>query len=120
MEVTNKVAEMSVTCRDLRPVAFNARGAGSGVLPIVPHPRVMESFITIARRGVVDEPVAAETCRLPVDAVVHAFVDAKNMVEWRTRENLSAMPGSTRIIRTYTPPHLHEARNYLMIGYDTW
>lgn len=92
IEVTNEVPDMLVTCRDIRPTVFNSPGGSSGALPMATHLRLMaEAFVTIARRGVVDDPAAVEKCQLRVDPVVRAFIEAVNMVELYTRENFGAM-----------------------------
>ncbi|CAM9452542.1 unnamed protein product [Pylaiella littoralis] len=48
------------------------------------HLRLMaEAFITIARRGVVDDPSTAATCRAPVDTIARSFVSVVDLVEQR-------------------------------------
>lgn len=92
VEVADDVANMLVTCREFKVTAFNPRGASGGILPIATHLRLMaEAFVTIARRGVADDPAAAARARTRVDAAVQPFVDAINMVKRYTPENFAAI-----------------------------
>lgn len=89
----DEVGNVMITCRDLKPTAFNPRAGGSEeVFPIVTHFRLMaQAFVTIARRGMADNPVAAEKRPLRADAVARAFLDAINTVERQAREFFAAI-----------------------------
>ncbi|CAB1110685.1 unnamed protein product [Ectocarpus sp. CCAP 1310/34] len=91
-EVTDEVADMLLNFRGFDPAAFAPRGAGGERIPIATHLALMAgAFITIARRGIVDEPRLAAASRAQVDRVEASFQAAIADVERHTRENYAAI-----------------------------
>ncbi|CAB1114673.1 unnamed protein product [Ectocarpus sp. CCAP 1310/34] len=103
-EVTDAVADMLLNFRGFDPVAFAPRGAGGERIPIATHLSLMAgAFITIARRGIVDDPRLAAAVKARVDRVEASFQAVIDDVERHTRENYAAiqMPHNRDIFLTF-------------------
>ncbi|CAB1111096.1 unnamed protein product [Ectocarpus sp. CCAP 1310/34] len=88
IEVTDEVVGMLLNFRGFDPAAFAPRGAGGERFPIATHFGLMAGvFITIARRGIADEPRLAAASKAQVDRVEASFQAAIADVERHTREN---------------------------------
>ncbi|CAB1112773.1 unnamed protein product [Ectocarpus sp. CCAP 1310/34] len=103
IEVTDEVVGMLLNFRGFDPAAFAPRGAGGERFPIATHFGLMAgAFITIARRGIADEPRLAAASKAQVDRVEASF-QAAIAVEWHARENYAAIqvPHNHDILLTF-------------------
>ncbi|CAB1113583.1 unnamed protein product [Ectocarpus sp. CCAP 1310/34] len=92
IEVTDVAADMLLNFRGFDTAAFTTRGAVGDRLPISTHLTLMAgAFITIARRGIADEPRLEAASQARVDRVEASFQAVIDDVARHARENYAAI-----------------------------